>query len=215
MLYCTKAAEEDNVAVSEVIPLLKRLNLEINSVSGTGVQLLKKSILQEIKRYFVTMYGVESRKEYADPRFKLAGFQMRQNAQVGKLMVMSEMKLAYSSSEVTEDGQDSSSPSSENQYGQKSNSVWDQVFEDSGTSEDEEDLEDALRIELQNYLKEKRSDITTDPLKFWKNNSSKYPHLAKLVRRYHCAPPGLAASERIFSTAKNILGSKRLSLIKT
>ena len=37
VLYCTKAAEGDNVAVSAAIPLLKRLNLEINCVSGTGV----------------------------------------------------------------------------------------------------------------------------------------------------------------------------------
>jgi hypothetical protein len=33
----------------------------------------------------------------------------------------------------------------------------DKVFDESGTSQDEEDQEDALRIELQNYLKEKRS----------------------------------------------------------
>jgi hypothetical protein len=38
-LYCTKAGEGDRVAISEGIPLLKRLNLEINSTSRTGVQL--------------------------------------------------------------------------------------------------------------------------------------------------------------------------------
>ena len=64
-MFCTKAGEGDRVAISEVIPLLKvkRLNLEINSISGTGVQLLKKSVLNELKRYFVTTYGIETRKE--------------------------------------------------------------------------------------------------------------------------------------------------------
>ena len=65
MLYCTKAGEGDRATISEVITLLKRLNLEINSTSGTGVQLLKKSILNELNRYFVTTYGIETRKEYA------------------------------------------------------------------------------------------------------------------------------------------------------
>ena len=51
------------MAISEVMPLLKRLNLEINSTSGTGVQPQKKSVLNELKRYFVTTYGIETRKE--------------------------------------------------------------------------------------------------------------------------------------------------------
>ena len=74
------------MAISEVIPLLKRLNLEINSTSGTGVQPQKKSVLNELKRYFVTItYEIETRKVYAvasvlDPRFKTAVFQSRENA---------------------------------------------------------------------------------------------------------------------------------------
>jgi hypothetical protein len=96
------------VAISEVIPILKRLNIEINSKDGTGVQLMKKSILSEIKSYLVTTYGVESRKEYAiatvlDPRFKVAVFQTRENAQLAKLMVLSEMQLDLSTSSTVED----------------------------------------------------------------------------------------------------------------
>ena len=50
-----------------------------------------------------------------------------------------------------------------------------------------------MRIELQIYLKEKRSNITTGSLKF-------------------CPPPGSAPSERLFSTAKHVLWSTRLCL---
>ena len=215
VLYCTKAGEGDGVAISEVIPLLKRLNLEINSASGTGVQLLKKSVLNELKRYFVTTYGIETRKEYAvatvlDPRFKTAVFQSRENSNLAKLMVLSEMQLAVSTSSTV---QDPDSGSSENQNDQGSaSSVWDKVFDESGTSQDEEDQEDASRIELQNYLKEKRCPMTTDPLSWWRVNRNKYPVLSKLVRRFHSCPPGSAASERLFSTAKNVAGTKRLSL---
>ena len=92
------------------------------------------------------------------------------------------------------------------------NSIWDKVFDDSGTSQDEEDQEDTSRIELQNYLKEKRSPQTIDPLCWWKVNGTKYPILSKLVRRFHSCPPGSAASERLFSTAKDVAGTKRLRL---
>ena len=75
------------------------------------------------------------------------------------------------------------------------------MLEDESTSQDEDqELEEVFRNELQIYLKEKRNDIGEDPLTYWKANSARIPHLAELVRRYHCAPPGSAASERVFNT---------------
>ena len=60
------------------------------------MQLLKKSILNELNRYFVTTYGIETRKEYAvasvlDPRFKTALFHSRENDNLAKLMVLSTL----------------------------------------------------------------------------------------------------------------------------
>ena len=62
-----------------------------------------------------------------------------------------------------------------------------------------------IREEMQSYLKEKRPGIATDSLSYWKSNCEKYPHLAKLARRYHSAPAGSAASERLFSSGRNVL----------
>ena len=120
------------------------------------------------------------------------------------------MQLASLLSEL--DVQDKSPP------GQSStNSGWDKVFEDSGASQDEEELEDALRIELQIYLKEKRSNITMDSLKCWKANPRIVRniwicYLAKIVRKYHCQPPGSAALERLLSSARHFMGSTGLHL---
>ena len=145
-------------------------------------------VTKSINRYFVTKYGVETRKEYAvatilDPRFKLAGFQMRENGHVAKHMVLSEMQITGA--------QDSpASPSSGNQTTDKGKTIWDKVFEDKSTSQDEDqELEDVFRNELQIHLKEKRNDIGEDPITYWKANSARFPHLTELVRRYHCAPP--------------------------
>ena len=80
------------------------------------------------------------------------------------------------------------SPSSGNYTTDNGKTIWDKVFEDESTSQDEDqELEDVFRNELQIYLKEKRNDIGEDPLTYWKANSARFPHLAELGRRYHCA----------------------------
>ena len=57
--------------------------------------------------------------------------------------------------------------------------------------------------------------MKNDPLDHWKVEQHEYPKLANMARRYLSAPPGSAASERLFSTAKNVLGITRLSLTPT
>ena len=83
------------------------------------MQLLKKSVLNELKRYFVTItYEIEARKVYAvasvlDPRFKKAVSQSRENSNLAKLMVLSEMQTALSTSASAKDP-DSASSGNEN-----------------------------------------------------------------------------------------------------
>ena len=90
------------------------------------------------------------------------------------------MQLALSTSANVEDP-NFASPDNQNDQGSFS-SVWGEVFDESGTSQDEDDQEDASRIELQNYLKERRSQMSTGFLSWWKvigskmfNKSSKIP----------------------------------------
>ena len=54
------------------------------------------------------------------------------------------------------------------------------------------------------------SDIFT-VLSWWRVNRNKYPVLSQLAR-FHSCPPGSAASEHLFSTAKKVAWTKRLSL---
>ena len=90
---------------------------------------------------------------------------------------------------------------------------WAAVLVDNDSGQDSQDEEAPYRVELQRYLKEKRiADLTKDPLTYWRVKHNEFPHLGTLARRYLCPPPGSAASERLFSTGKNVLGTKRLSL---
>lgn len=86
------------------------------------------------------------------------------------------------------------------------------VDNDSGQESQDEEMGAPYRVELQRYLKEKRiADLTKDPLTYWRVKHNEFPHLRTLARRYHCPPPGSAASERLFSAGKNVLGTTRLS----
>eukprot|EP00731_Ephydatia_muelleri_P029211 Em0020g855a len=67
-----------------------------------------------------------------------------------------------------------------------------------------------LQDELDRYLKEAEINFRKDdPLLWWRSHETYFPTIAKLARKYLCIPASTASSERLFSTAKNILQKKR------
>jgi hAT family C-terminal dimerisation region len=70
--------------------------------------------------------------------------------------------------------------------------------------------------ELESYLAlgpEFLPDGHNSLLLYWKNNSTKWPHLASMARDYLAAPASSAGSERSFSTGRDMLGLNRHSLL--
>jgi hypothetical protein len=82
------------------------------------------------------------------------------------------------------------------------------------------------QAEIDNYFKfgmdkSKQSDVSVDssthereynPLDFWRQNYSLYPHLARIAKRVFAVPATSAAVEREFSLAGNIITKKRSRL---
>lgn len=66
--------------------------------------------------------------------------------------------------------------------------------------------------QIQLYLCEPQIDINMDPFQWWKSHEKKFPHLARLAKKYLCIPATSVASERIFSAAGNIVSSQRSCL---
>ena len=67
--------------------------------------------------------------------------------------------------------------------------------------------------ELQTYLQDIEINHNLCPLEWWKTRQQKYPRLAKIAKKYLCIPATSANSERVFSTAGNIVNPKRASLL--
>ena len=73
-------------------------------------------------------------------------------------------------------------------------------------------LLDRIQIEMNNYLQEPVLPLAASPLLWWKSNCHKYPLIAKAARVILCVPATSVPSERVFSTAGDIVSAQRASL---
>ncbi|XP_021375193.1 zinc finger BED domain-containing protein 1-like [Mizuhopecten yessoensis] len=64
---------------------------------------------------------------------------------------------------------------------------------------------DRLEVEVQNYKAETVPSLDSSPLQWWRLREEKYPLLSKSVRQSLCVPATSVASERVFSTAGDIV----------
>ncbi|KAJ8341202.1 hypothetical protein SKAU_G00334930 [Synaphobranchus kaupii] len=66
--------------------------------------------------------------------------------------------------------------------------------------------------EVASYKAASGIPVDGDPLAWWKSNECKYPHIAMMARRYLAVPGTSVPSERVFSTAGDIVTAKRSTL---
>ncbi|XP_077063423.1 E3 SUMO-protein ligase ZBED1-like [Siphateles boraxobius] len=76
-------------------------------------------------------------------------------------------------------------------------------------------LSHAAEAELDSYLVSPTIDSETDPLTWWRLHQVNFPQLSKLARKYLCIPATSSPSERLFSTAGNVVTCQRTCLKPT
>ena len=72
--------------------------------------------------------------------------------------------------------------------------------------------QDICELEVSQYKKEPSINATENPLTWWRQNSERYPSLAILAKKYLCIPATSVPSERVFSTAGDIVTAQRSQL---
>ncbi|KAI2664116.1 Transposon Ty3-I Gag-Pol polyprotein [Labeo rohita] len=87
-------------------------------------------------------------------------------------------------------------------------SAMEELFGDTFVKESETDksFSNTIKEEVASY------SLPVDggnPLAWWKHNECKYPHIAKMARHYLAVPATSVPSERVFSTAGDIVTAKR------
>jgi hypothetical protein len=70
----------------------------------------------------------------------------------------------------------------------------------------------SIESELDYFKREPTLDPDSDPLCWWKRNEDRFSTLSKVAKQLLCIPASSVPSERVFSTAGNIVTKKRASL---
>lgn len=66
--------------------------------------------------------------------------------------------------------------------------------------------------EIENFKTEPLVPMSSDPLVWWKNNEWQFPLVSSLARQRLCIPATSVPSERVFSTAGDIVTAQRAAL---
>ena len=74
-------------------------------------------------------------------------------------------------------------------------------------------VSEKLKWEVSLYRAEKPADLDSDPLKWWKHWKLVYLLLTKLIKKRYSMVATSVPSERLFSTAGNIINEKRSNLL--
>ena len=74
------------------------------------------------------------------------------------------------------------------------------------------DLKQQLKDEVSAYMAKECISIDSNPLAWWKDNESVYPNVAMLAHCYLAVPATSVPSERVFSTAGDIVTANRSAL---
>ena len=72
--------------------------------------------------------------------------------------------------------------------------------------------EDICEIEVSQYKREPSINATENPLNWWHQNRERYPSLAIIAKKCLCIPATSVPSERVFSTASDIVTAQRSQL---
>jgi hypothetical protein len=73
-------------------------------------------------------------------------------------------------------------------------------------------LESKVEVEIGEY-RARRVSLEQPPLEFWKTHQGTYPKMAVAARRYLAIPATTASSERLFSSAGNVISDRRSRLL--
>ena len=64
-------------------------------------------------------------------------------------------------------------------------------------------------VEIRQYVQLKNIGRKEDPLLWWHQNHSQYPHLQHLVLKYLCIPGTSVPAERLFAKAGELVSARR------
>lgn len=220
----TEMSAEKNITLSKVIILVKGLRSAMEKVSQLiSANSTAKSLIthyeKEISKRFSTVESnnLMAKCSLLDPRFKSKVFSSEQNFitakerlenEVARLINLERRGHDINNETIIDRTEDTteSAPSD-----QEEDLIWGD-FDRAVKRRKQIDGKAAAIIEIKCYLAEDLIYRKEDPLEWWKARSAIYPYLAKLAKQCLAIVATSVPSERIFSTAGQIVSERRSRL---
>ena len=194
---------ESHSPISMVRPLLKKVldkHLKLQDDDDEVLTNFKQTLIYEIKHRFdlewnSDMISLRQIACFLDPRYK----DLEHESLPARVEIRDNVKYMLESTfpQKINEEQNKSSKKSALEF------LYDDEVND--TSD--------LTIQFESYLAEPQLRFDLDPFEWWKTRATKYPAIGELAKKYLAIPATSASSERCFSTAGNIVTSKRNCLL--
>ncbi|KAL5245855.1 hypothetical protein ACI65C_013263 [Semiaphis heraclei] len=203
-----------HVSASKVIPLIAILDKKLNNLMCTTKE--AQHLLNQLKiEFYKRFQNVEKISLLAvstilDPRFKRIHFRGPLNAANAVQFIHEEMKRTNTLHENSNNTEIEQSSDTRPQPQVLEDSLWDDhdlhVSQQSLTN-----INDSYLPSIKLYLQSNIEDRTISPVTFWEN--SHYKCISNLGLKYACVLASSVPSERLFSSAGNILTDCRSRLL--
>ncbi|CAG5100699.1 Similar to ZBED1: E3 SUMO-protein ligase ZBED1 (Homo sapiens) [Cotesia congregata] len=188
-----------------VYSLLKKFLLQQDDDSE-NISLLKEILEKELTTRFLTNTNVTccAIASYLNPRYKdLADEEESYRDKIKEKLKEMRERITVNEPDL-----------SKNQRERDLDYLFDPVRGLSGNLQRMASLEgqSAIEKEMIKYEREPTIPKSDNPLLWWNSKRNKFPILANFARKFLCIPPSSTLSERVFSTAGNIISAKRSCL---
>ncbi|KAL4131395.1 hypothetical protein QTP88_008711 [Uroleucon formosanum] len=200
-IVTTVFCAETHSPVSMVRPLLSKViekHLQLNKDDNEVVINFKQTVVSQLKERFKlnNLENIVSTRQvssFFDPRYKDLEHEeidVRENIRSKVKNLLIEMNTPDNREET-------------NVCVQKNKGALEFLY-----GEEVRDINDAS-TQYHYYFAEPQLRYDFDPFEWWKSHEKKYPLIAELAKKYLSIPATSVSSERCFSTAGNVVTSKR------
>ncbi|KAL6484220.1 hypothetical protein MHYP_G00062650 [Metynnis hypsauchen] len=227
----TVMCEEEQPTVSVIAPLQAKLldHLKAASEDLTLITEMKETMKRELEQRYVDVQQVLHKASALDPRFKKLPFlrEEERDATFQCLIQDGLQRLDQKDDTVTQDeetppacGQATNEPqveiTEEHVPPSKKLKTLEALFGDVLYTVDPNQMiktsRDLAQAEVVKYRETASLNLAGNVLEWWKTHQSEFPVLADLAKEYLCIPSTSVPSERVFSTAGDLVRSERSAL---
>ena len=205
----TALCKEQNIDTPVVNGLLK-CHLKNDDKDLVALKRFKETVSDELQRRFsVSPESVAVIAAAVDPRYHQLTFLSIEKKREVHHVLQDKVETLYKELDTESEETDSSAVPQAKRRKQSNDSGMSFLL---GATTSTQDKHPSWKDEFVLFVRVPQLHHDEDALVWWRVNEPRFPTIAKIAKSYLCCPATSVPSERIFSTAGNVITNKRCSL---